>query len=330
MNLSILKKVSKKLNNSVKETPALIKQIEDSVMKDDVHHLVNEKGLVVDGLDLDLLKETLQNRLPVDAWGCKQWYLLWKQVYSDVFKKPCLIKRQHFNTVFATFLYEARDKFGLSNSEIRNYIFWFSKTYMEYLKKYEKPFNFGSLKFRLGDYCNQVISSVEKRESICGKRLRDVIIDPGNLKASIDENYQENVGLLVKQLGFPIMLYYNLKFVHNDTEESLHSLIASVSDRMKFQIETEEHGERKYISEICYNSIYFGPYPFEEKNKFKNYVSWREVFKKRINVFELNKEPWYIGIDLNREPIVAVKNFSKKRRIVKKTNAIIITTEPEL
>lgn len=331
MNPAILAKVSKKLNQRVRTTPSILSPAyktsrsfsegDGIVTKeeddDDSQHSCQHQEYIFDnGIDSEIYWDIIDNQLPIDAWGMKQWYSLFKDTYFKVFEKPFIVSRQQFNTVFTEFLYSARDDYHLANIDIKRFIHWFAYDHMQYCKKLNRRFNFGSMKFKLGDFYERVMTSIEKKEKAHGMRIRNVVIDSRNIKASIDENYQDHCDLLIKQLGFPIMLYYNIKFIHNDTPDAVNSILKKIAERIKFEKNQQgEFGEIEYVKEICYNSIYFSPYPFENKNKFKNYVSWRDVFETRIVKFSIDKEGWWHSTNLDRNPITCVDQFSKKRRV---------------
>lgn len=279
--------------------------------------IIDEKGLVIDGIDDKHFDEMIKMQIPIDAWGFRQWENLWKKIYISIFKNVYPFSKQQFNNVFSDFLYEAKDHYHLSNDEIVQYFYWISQNYLLYLKNHNMPFNFRSLKYKIGEFYERIIKSVDVRQSYSKKRIRNVEIDPKNLKKSIDLEYENNIDLLVKQLGFPIMLFYNWKFIYGEDRKSVTTLLDAVKDRCKWEKECNQSHE-PYVFDILYNSIYFGPYPFEEKLNKAKFPSWRTLFSNFIEKSNVREKDWWLNCYLKREPIECVKIFSRKRKVVRR------------
>ena len=271
-------------------------------------------GFIAYGYDKEIYEKVIEMRIPVDAWGFKQWLKLWKDIYFTSFERNCPIKRQQFNNVFSAFLYEARDTFDLSNAEIADYLYWFSSSYISYLTKNNKPFNFMTIKYRLNDYFTQRVKPNLAKEKMYGKRIRDVVIDPKYLKESIDLKYKDHCDILVRQLGLPILLFYNFKHLDNGSKKCVDGVLDYVNQRSNFELQNNQSFD-DYITKIIYNSIYFGPYPFEKRMEKVGVPSWREIFDDFIQKKRIYENPWWMNNYPEREPLECVKIFSRKRRI---------------
>jgi len=315
---AVLKEVGKNLRLTIQDLEQFTIPQKKTLDIQEIPTLVDIQGLVVDGYDESLFNDIQQKKIPIDAWGFRQWEQLWKDVYIYTFQKKYPYSRQQFNNVFSDFLHEVKDGYNLSNEEIAKYFYWFSRCYLAYLDKHNKPFNFRSLKYKLGEFYNQEIKPLDVKQGLCGKRLRDVYIDPKDLKGSIEAEYEKNCDVLIRQLGLPIMLFYNIKWVHGEHERSLISLVECVKERCKFEKSTNG-SYCDYVSQIIYNSIYFGPYPFEDKLFKMGFKNWRTVFDKFIKETRLTEIHWWLNCYMEREPLECVKIFSRKHKIIRKS-----------
>ena len=72
------------------------------------------------------------------------------------------------------------------------------------------------------------------------------------------------------------------------------------------------------------NTIYFGPYPFEEKLLESGVPTWRETFACFIDSKNLRKEKWWMDIYLERDPLDCVVKLGRKRKTTKKKEKYIL------
>lgn len=316
----ILKEIGKNINLTMEDIEqynqeSKNKKLNITTMPD----LVDIYGLVVDGYDETLFEDIQKKKIPIDAWGFRQWEQLWRDIYVFSFQKSYPYNHQQFNNVFSDFMQEVKDGYSLSNEEVAKYLYWLSKSYLKYLNKYNKPFNFRTIKYKLGEFYTSEIKTIDSKQEACGKRLRDLPIDPKNIKGSIDAEYEKNCDVLLRQLGFPVMLYYNWKWVfEGDKEKSINSLVNCIKERCKFE-KNNNRSYEEYLSQIIYNSIYFGPYPFEKKllKEGLDVCCWKEIFSKFIEMNNIKNKHWWMNCYLERDPLECMKIFNRKKRIRK-------------
>lgn len=278
-----------------------------------VDDFLDDNGFVVDGLDDEAFYKFKKNEnIPIDAWTFVQWRSYWKYKYESIWQTPQNITIKQFNIIFSNLFNEARSSYKMSNEEIRNYISWFCDYYVKYVKETNKQFYFKSIQYKLNDYYVKYIDHIEKRQNLLGKRIRDIIIDAENLKLYIDDNYDDNLGLLVKQLGYQNLVFYGIKFKYGEDEQAYKNVLKAIKERCAF--ENEINGSYTlYLETLIRNSIYFGPYPFEDKLTKINTPDCKIIFENFINNNNLRSRFWWIETFPQREMLKCVEKFSRKR-----------------
>lgn len=318
---NILRSLGQNLSKSIKKEDLSPKQnIEKPQV---VNEYTDPFGNISIGYDSVYMESLIKQQIPVDVWSFDNWRNFFKQSYESVFNKPFIFTKKQFNFFFSTLVIEGRNNYELSNDEIRDFLVWISEGYMLYLKKNDRPFNLNNIRYKLPDFFEKEILPKIERENILNIRMRNFPIDRSNIKLSIDEYFNVDPSILTKQLGFIIMLHYTQKFVYDgDIKEAYKFLIREIDKRCQFEKHYNDTIDI-YMDELLKNTIYLGPYSFEER-LYKEVPSWRTTFNGYISSRDMSNKKWWMNTYLPREPLKCVEEFSKKKVTSKKNKDIEI------
>lgn len=261
-------------------------------------------------------QKDLDYNIPIDGWTFNHWNNFLSKVYEHIYGIPLLnYSKKSFNIIFADLVANAKDNYGMTNEEIRNFINSTVVNYLVAVKEYGRSLNLNNLKFKLPDFYSQYILPVIDKERYLGYNLRGVVLDHDSLKNGIQLNLEHNLDHLIRQLGIPIMVYYFLKVCEYDIKKSKYLVYSKIKERLEFEI--KKLGRYTYMEQIVYNSIYFGPYSFESKLISLGFGNWREDLAVALKSMGIKEKQWYMESYPNRTNLQCVNKIFRKPRVSK-------------
>lgn len=317
----ILKALGENLSKSLKEED-LSKEKKNIEKPQVVNEYTDYHGNISIGYDSVYMETLIKQKVPVDVWNYDNWRNLIKQIYESVFRKNFPYTRKQFNLFFSELVIEARENYEMSNYEIKDFLIWTSNNYLEYIKKNNKPFNLRNVRYSLPNFYEREITPKIERENLINTKIRNFPIDCSDIKLSIDKYYEKDVSILTRQLGFVVMLHYLQKFVYDkDIKKAYTFLIREIDKRCQIE-QTYFNTIDDYMDQVLKNTLYLGPYSFEEKLN-EVVPSWRKTFKGYISSRNMSSKGWWMEVYFPRDPIPCIEKFSRKKLMKKKVQEII-------
>lgn len=251
---------------------------------------------------------------PVDAWNSKNWKSFFRDLYQDVFGSKFPYNQRDFNFEYNHIISEGREEHGLTNEEIQEFFYWLSNTYLSYLRDNNRTLNIKRVHFKIPDFYQRIIVPRIKLGGNLGRDIRGVIFDSHDMNESISEQILESPDHLIRQIGIPNVIFYLIKQRGISSQDAFVFVYESIDQRLKFERTMLNPGS--FFESLVKNSIYWGPYPFNEQLESMGIPKWRDVLREKIKSEGLDQQAWWSEDDPCRESLPCLKQLMKVKKKV--------------
>lgn len=259
--------------------------------------------------------------IPVDGWNALHWYKYFSMHFRNVFDHMYTGKRRTDMLCLGSFLFRAQRELGMSASEVKACIDWIAKHKMPMVKSQGKIYFIAMLREDLNDFYNSKVYPMKHADERNHTKNRDIFIDPKDYRESIKKflTYNEDGSVkdfdfrLLVQLGIPVMIEYLTVQECMDEKKACNFVLSKIEKIINEDISKAQIDKPKSLrfERMVKASLDWEPYPWKDHN-------WRELVKKGIEFFEIDKEKWWRPNPpiINLKPASCLKILKSKKREV--------------